>query len=85
MIEPVRRADGTIDPHERLRQDIADAIRTRLDAADWGAQMPGVMPPQPWASEPEYDGQVSIYELADAVLSAVLAHQPPVGSEGQTA
>jgi hypothetical protein len=79
MTEPVRRADGTIDPHGHLRQDIADAIRDRLEASEM--QMPGVMPPQPWMSEPEYDGQVSIYELADAVLSAVLAHQRPVSSE----
>lgn len=73
MSEPVRRPDGTIDPNGHLRQNIADAIRERLEAADWGMQMPGVMPPQPWLHEPEYDGQVSIYELADAVLSAVLA------------
>lgn len=79
MSEPVRRADGTIDPHGHLRQDIADAISERLNASEM--QMPGVMPPQPWMSEPEYDGEVSIYELADAVLRTVLAHQqgvPPV-------
>jgi hypothetical protein len=71
MSEPVRRADGTIDPSGHLRQAIADAIRERLEASEM--QMPGVMPPQPWYHEPEFDGLVSIYELADAVLSAVLA------------
>lgn len=82
MSEETQRADGTVDPRGRLRQDIADAVRNRLEASEM--QTPGVMPPQPWASEPEYDGQVSIYELADAVLSAVLAHQRPVGSEEKT-
>lgn len=76
MSEPVRHADGTTNPHGRLRQDIADAIRERLNASEM--QMPGVMPPQPWFHEPEFDGQVSIYELADAVLSAILAHRGPV-------
>lgn len=86
MSEPVRRADGTINPHGRLRQEIADAIRERLEAADWGSLslMPGVQPPQPWDHEPEYDGKVSIYELADAVLSKVLAHQCPTSSEETT-
>lgn len=83
MSEPVYHADGTIDPHGRLRQDIADAIRERLEASEM--QMPGVMPPQPWMSEPEYDGQVSIYELADAVLSAVLARQGPVRPDEEQA
>ena len=76
MSETVYRADGTIDPHGHLRQDIADAIRERLEASEM--QMPGVMPSEPWMNEPEYDGQVSIYELTEAVLSAVLARQGPV-------
>lgn len=81
MIKPVYRADGTIDPHGHLRQDIADAIRERLEASEM--RMPGVEPPQPWMNEPEFDGQVSIYELTDAVLSAVIERQsaPRPGGE----
>ncbi|MBC2903158.1 hypothetical protein [Streptomyces cupreus] len=71
MSEPARYADGTINPHGHLRQAIADAIRERLEASE--KETPGGEPPQPWDHEPEYDGLVSIYELADAVLSAVLA------------
>lgn len=71
------------DPHRQLRWAIADAIRERLNASEM--QMPGVMPPQPWDSEPEFDGLVSIYELAAAVVDAVLAAGvPPVRPDEET-
>ena len=68
--EPVRRIDGTIDPHGHLRETIVQAIHDRLDASV--PHSPGAEPPQPWMNEPEYNGEVSIRELADAILSAVL-------------
>lgn len=83
MTESFQRADGTVDPHGHLRRTIIQAIHDRLDASV--PHGPDVEPPQPWASEPEYNGEVSIRELADAVLSAVLTHRRPVSSEEKNA
>lgn len=68
MSEPVHVDPD--DPHMLLRWAVADAIRDRLEASR--SEDPDVR--RPWGDEPQYEGLVSIYELAEAVVDAVLAN-----------
>lgn len=67
-------------PYRVLHDDIEQAIAERLRTSF--TQDPTRDPEKPWQSTPDFGGQVSIYELVQAILPAVLPHLRDVTEGG---